>query len=91
MYSIMEVAQQIGRKWIEYTKNTQGNFLRYIDGNMNNDDADNLQAVSPHDALENIKDWKTDWFLPLSKEEANFVFNNADNFKTLFLASKQAK
>lgn len=86
----MEFAQNIGRKWIEYTKNTQGNFLRYIDGNTKNDDVNNLQAVSPYDAMEHITEWTVDWYMPLTLEEITFVRNNAENFKVLFTKSRES-
>ena len=42
----MELAQHIGRKWVDFTKNTNGNSIRFKDGNPHNDSSDNMEEVS---------------------------------------------
>tara|TARA_B100001093_G_scaffold501244_1_gene552647 strand:+ start:2594 stop:2842 length:249 start_codon:yes stop_codon:yes gene_type:complete len=76
----MDIAQKIGRKWASFTQNTNGNFLRHIDGNLNNSNIENLQEVSAIDAMHNINDWVVDWTLPLSPAEIEFVHTNHQNF-----------
>ena len=83
VYVPMDIAQEIGKKWADFTKHTNGNFLRYKDGDMNNDAADNLEEVSAVDSMRNIDSWVVDWTMPLSQSEVVFVRANAQNFIAL--------
>lgn len=75
----MEKAREIGKKWAKFTKNTNGNFIRYKDGDEKNEETENLEEVSAMEAMKNIE-WVVDWTMPLTKEEIEFVRANTENF-----------
>ena len=79
----MELAQYIGRKWAAFTQNTNGNFLRYKDGNMDNNSPENIEEVTAIEAMNHVGEWTVDWTLPLNDREVAFVKSNSQNFAAL--------
>lgn len=78
----MDQARAIGKKWHEFTRNTNGNFIRYIDGNPNNAVPENMQEVTAFEAMQNIE-WVVDWTMPLTPAEIGFVRANNEIFAHL--------
>jgi len=79
----MDIATEIGRKWAAFTKNSNGNFIRYVDGDVENSTPENLEEVTAVEAMRHIDDWVVDWTLPLTRSEVAFVRNNSHNFIAL--------
>jgi len=71
--------KKITHKWSIETKATRGYFIRHIDGDVQNNNVDNLSYIHPKQAFEN-PNWVVDWVIPLSAKEINFVKNNLDYF-----------
>ncbi|UKZ11100.1 hypothetical protein EhVM1_000085 [Emiliania huxleyi virus M1] len=64
------ITTSIIKKW-----RTQRDFIRFLDGNIQNCAISNLQYVSIVDAMEHIHDWKVDWDLYLTKKEKKLVMD----------------
>lgn len=79
-----DIARNIRRKWHEQTKGSKGYFIRFIDGNTRNCGVENLTYVSPLEAFQNITKWRVDWDMELTKKEIQFVYDNLQNFITLY-------
>jgi hypothetical protein len=79
-----DIARNIRRKWHEQTKECKGYFIRFIDGNTRNCRVENLTYVSPLEAFQNITNWRVDWDMELTKKEIQFVYDNLQNFITLY-------
>ena len=54
--SASDMTQRILRKWRE-----QGQFIRFVDGNVRNCAVTNLEFVSLREAMQHVHDWKVDW------------------------------
>ena len=63
--------------------NKKSCFVRFVDGNIDNCRADNLEWCLLVTAMENI-DWKVDWDADLSEDQIDFVKANSANFAYLF-------
>ena len=75
--------QKIRSKWHHQTRDINGYFIRFIDGNLMNVSASNLEYVHPHDAFTNV-DWTVDWDLNLTNKEKSFVSLNFENFASIY-------
>jgi hypothetical protein len=53
----------------------QGSFVRFIDGNIQNCAAANLEWVPLQQALLHFDEWKVDWDMELTSEEIEIVRN----------------
>lgn len=73
----------IRNKWHKNTKDTNGYFMRHIDGDKSNINLNNLQWIHPKTAMENIE-WCCDWIIGLTKQEIDFVKNNSNIFSDLY-------
>ena len=66
--SYSELTASIMKKW-----KSQGNFIRFVDGNIGNIHPDNLKYVPIKDAMKNIDTWKVDWDMDLTRAEIQQV------------------
>jgi hypothetical protein len=66
------MTQSILRKWRE-----QGQFIRFVDGNVRNAAVTNLEFVSLRQAMQHVHDWKVDWDMELTEEERALVLTPA--------------
>ena len=62
--------QSVLRKWGE-----QGNFIRFMDGKIQNSAVANLRYVSLRDCLQHVDAWTADWDMNLTAEEIEVVRN----------------
>ena len=62
------VISKIVCTWLE-----QGTLIRFVDGNISNCAASNLQFVSLRDALNEVGNWKVDWDMNLTEFECGVV------------------
>ena len=69
--------------WYNQTKDSNGYFIRWLDGNTLNNNVTNLCYCSPIDAFSN-PDWMVDWNLDLSTKQTIFVKDNISNFAMLY-------
>ena len=69
--------------WDKQTKETNGYFIRYIDGNKLNNKKNNLSYLHPKEAMENL-DWCVDWKVGLKKKQIQFVTLNPELFIELY-------
>ena len=69
-----QLTTSIMKKWREQHGMS---FVRFLDGNMKNICADNLQWVSVKEAMAHIHDWTTDWDVYLTKRERALVLTEA--------------
>ena len=53
----------------------QGNFIRFLDGNTQNCDVDNLKYLSFKEGMEHFDEWVFDWDINLTKQEKAHVIN----------------
>jgi hypothetical protein len=67
-----DMTQRSLRKWRE-----QGQFIRFVDGNVRNCAVTNLQFVSLREAMQHVHDWKVDWDMELTDEERTLVLTPA--------------
>ena len=72
-----EVFKVIKAKWDEFTKDLEGFFVRYVDGNEFNCFIENLEMIYPKDAFIHHNDWTVSWYIDLTEEEIAFVHENA--------------
>jgi hypothetical protein len=67
-----DMTQSILRKWRE-----QGQFIRFVDGNVRNSAVTNLEFVSLRQAMQHVHEWKVDWDMELTEEERALVLTPA--------------
>lgn len=79
-----DIAIKIRGKWHKQTEGSRGYFVRFIDGDIHNVALENLTLVSPLEAFQNITRWRVDWDAELTKKEIQFVYDNLQNFITLY-------
>ena len=77
MIIILSIVNKWGRE-----RAMLGGFVRFVDGNKENMDVDNMTVVPLVHALEN-PDWVVDWDLCLRPNEIRFVNNHRENFRNV--------
>ena len=68
-----KMARTIIAKWKEQSLDTNGRFVRHLDGNRANCYVNNLAWVELSDALRNIDSWDVDWDANLTDREIALV------------------
>jgi len=53
----------------------QQQFIRFIDGNTNNNTLQNLEWITIKEAMQHFDDWVFDWDMDLTKKEKKMVLN----------------